>query len=291
MPEIISCSLDTWNVPASLSQQASVMDALEAGQVVLFPNLPFTLSDSERQLCESQIVGASKNISLTPATGALKGCKASEAEIAQLQAMMMRFANSARNLVGHVLAPYAQGVQQARTSFRPVEIAGRQTSWRKDDTRLHVDNFPSSPTQGKRILRVFSNVNPAGQPRKWRLGEPFEQVARQYLGKLPKPVWGSRRVLNALGITKSPRSSYDHYMMHLHDHMKGDLAYQARVGQQLWELPAGSTWMVFTDQVSHAAISGQFALEQTFLLPVNCMQHAERAPLRVLERMMGQALV
>jgi hypothetical protein len=291
MPEIISCPLDTWNVPASPEHQASVIDALEAGQVVLLPNLPFSLSDSERQLCESQIVGASKNISLTPATGILKGCKASAAEIARLQAMMMRFATSTKNLVSQLLPPYAQGAQQARTSFRPVEIAGRETSWRKDDTRLHVDNFPSSPTHGKRILRVFSNINPAGQPRKWRLGEPFETVARQYLAQLPKPVWGSSTVLNALGITKCPRSAYDHYMLQLHDHMKGDLAYQARVGQRLWDFPAGSTWMVFTDQVSHAAISGQYALEQTFLLPVECMRDAGRAPLRVLEQMMGRTLI
>jgi hypothetical protein len=42
---------------------------------------------------------------------------------------------------------------------------------------MHVDNFPSTPTRGKRILRVFTNVNPSGRARVWRMGEPFEQMA------------------------------------------------------------------------------------------------------------------
>ena len=37
------------------------------------------------------------------------------------------------------------------------------------------------------------------------------------------------------------------------------------------DFPAGSTWIAFTDCVSHAAMAGQFRLEQTFLLPVDAM--------------------
>src|SRR2546429_2712052 len=35
--------------------------------------------------------------------------------------------------------------------------------------------------------------------------------------------------------------------------------------------PVGSTWMAFTDQVSHAAMAGQHLLEQTFYLPLTSM--------------------
>ena len=63
--------------------------------------------------------------------------------------MMQRFAASSRALLRNLLPRYETGLLQARTSFRPVEIAGRPTSWRKDDTRLHVDSFSSSPVQGK----------------------------------------------------------------------------------------------------------------------------------------------
>ena len=43
------------------------------------------------------------------------------------------------------------------------------------------------------------------------------------------------------------------------------------------DLPAGSTWLTFTDQVSHAAMAGQYQFEQTFLLPVS--RDAERCPI------------
>jgi hypothetical protein len=43
--------------------------------------------------------------------------------------------------------------------------------------------------------------------------------------------------------------------------------------------------------VSHAAMAGQYQLEQTFLLPVDAMLDGERSPLRVLERLKERALV
>jgi hypothetical protein len=47
---------------------------------------------------------------------------------------------------------------------------------------LHVDAFPSRPIRGERILRVFTNIHPdSTQARVWRVGEPFEDIARRYL--------------------------------------------------------------------------------------------------------------
>ncbi|WP_297835545.1 Kdo hydroxylase family protein [Pseudomonas sp.] len=291
MTAIVSLPITSWDQPISSANQTLAIEALESGNVLLLPQLPFVIHEDERPLLESNVIRGIKNVSLTPSNGTFKGSKGTDAEQRQLQAMMMRFAASTKSLANNLLSPYENGLQQARASFRPVEIAGRPTSWRKDDTRVHVDNFPSSPTLGKRILRVFSNINPENQPRVWRLGEPFEAVAQRYLTSLPKPLWGASKVMNALGITKSPRSAYDHYMLHLHDHMKADLDYQARPSHQEQLFAAGTTWMVFTDQVSHAAMSGQFVLEQTFLLPVEYMQYPAQAPLRVLERLTGRGLV
>jgi hypothetical protein len=56
------------------------------------------------------------------------------------------------------------------------------------------------------------------------------------------------------------------------------------------DFPAGSTWLAFTDQVSHAAMAGQYQLEQTFLLPVAAMIEPDRSPLRILERLKGRRL-
>ncbi len=79
-------------------------------------------------------------------------------------------------------------------------------------------------------------------------------------------------------MTKTPRSAYDALMLQLHDRMKADEAFQKDSPQSRVELPAGSTWLAFTDQVSHAATHGQYQLEQTFLLPVDAM--LDRAALR-----------
>ncbi len=75
--------------------------------------------------------------------------------------MIARFAACAGELVAALFPRYAPYVKRARTSYRPQPAVGRDVSWRKDDSRLHVDAFPSRPNRGERILRVFSNVNPA----------------------------------------------------------------------------------------------------------------------------------
>jgi hypothetical protein len=172
-----------------------------------------------------------------------------------------------------------------------VEVAGRSSSWRKDDTRLHVDAFPSSPVHGQRILRVFSNINPHHSPRTWRLGESFENVANRYMPNIRPPIPGSSQLLKLLKITKSLRTPYDHYMLHLHDSMKADLKYQKEVDQLTFNFPPGSTWIVYSDQASHAAMSGQYMLEQTFYLPVQAMFNESKAPLRMLERITNRPLI
>ena len=290
MTDIISLPIASWDRPCSSAEQALALRSLERGNVVLFPQLRFTMEEDERRLLSPSTAGQGKNVSLDPSSGTLRGSSADAADLELLRGMMKRFAASTKALLGNVLPRYTACSQQARTSFRPVEIAGRPVSWRKDDTRLHVDSFPSSPTRGRRILRVFSNINPHGQARTWRLGESFEGAARRHLPALPGPIWGASHVLGLLGITKGRRSAYDHFMLQLHDRMKADLAYQSEVAQTVHEFHSGSTWIVFTDQVSHAAMSGQYALEQTYHLPVECMQDPSQAPLRVLESLMGREL-
>jgi hypothetical protein len=290
MTDVITSSIATWDQGATASEQELAVDALERGGVLFFPQLSFALQDDEVQFLSPAVAGDGKNVSLDPNTGALRGSSVADADLQRLNSMMARFATSSRGLVRNLLPWYETGLEQARTSFRPVEIAGRQTSWRKDDTRLHVDSFPSSPTQGRRVLRLFTNINPQGGSRHWRLGDSFESVARHYLPSLPGPMWGSSRMLHMLGITKSRRSAYDHYMLQLHDRMKADAAYQSQAAQRTYAFPPGSTWMVYTDLVSHAATGGQYALEQTYHLPVSAMRDPTRAPLRILEGLLGREL-
>jgi len=203
---------------------------------------------------------------------------------------MSRFSDDALAFVQRACPEYMTKVTRGRTSFRPVEIAGRESSWRKDDTRLHIDAFPATPVQGRRILRVFANVNPHGRPRAWRIGDGFASVGERFAPALRLPLPGSGTVLSLLRITKTRRSPYDALMLQLHDRMKEDTAYQRSAPQTSCEFPPGSAWMVFTDAVSHAAMSGQYQLEQTFVLPVDAMIDEQQSPLRILERLKGRRL-
>jgi hypothetical protein len=288
---ITTFDLTRWAGPFDADLRANAQDALESGKVLYFPMLPFSLSDGESGLLTAALSnGRAKNISRDP-DGKMQGDKASPQESVHLALMMSRFAAQARSLVVDLFPGYANAIEQARTSYRPVEIAGRSYSPRNDDKRLHVDAFPSRPQRGQRILRVFSNVHPTGGTRLWHVGEPFEDVAKRFAGQARRPLPLEPWLFELLGITRGRRSPYDYLMLGLHDGAKLDADYQAKAPQIEFAFPAGTSWMCFTDQTMHAAVAGQFALEQTFHLPVAAQARPERSPLKVLEQLTGRALV
>ena len=274
-----------WDAALDPAAATDVTRELEAGKIIFLPRLRFTLQDEEQRfLAQDWIEGGAKNISFDPLAGKLTHTSARGADRAQLAAMVARYAGQARALVFSLCPHYGPHLRAGLASFRPVKTRGRETSRRKDDTLLHVDAFASRPNQGSRILRVFSNVNPGGAPRVWEIGEPFDAVARQFLGRVP-PQWpGSAWLLEKLRVTRGRRSEYDHVMLNLHDRAKLDDGYQRATPRTRVEFPAHSTWVVFTDRVMHAALDGQFLLEQTFYLPVAAMQDARYSPLRILEQ-------
>jgi hypothetical protein len=292
LTHIIPIEIADWSPSLTHEQQVWALHHIENGDVLYFPRLNFTLANDEQPLLSPALLsGKRKNISLDPRRPQLQGNSSEEdADARCIHGMMERFATQAHELLRQLLPNYGAHLLPGRTSFRPMEISGRSGSWHKDDTRLHVDSFPATPVQDKRILRVFSNINPGGKPRAWRIGEAFEQMATRFLPAIAPPLPGSSHFLRALRLTKSRRSAYDHYMLHLHDGMKRNKEYQQQVPQTTFDFPAQSTWMMFTDQVSHAAMAGQHLLEQTFYLPVTAMQKPAQSPLRILEKLTARPL-
>ena len=290
--QILEVNCTDWSASDLSVTRDTLRVALETGKVLFFPNLRFAIEGGETALLDPALADPNrKNISLDPRGGALHGVAGDAVTQSAVRALVARYQTRARLLVDHLVPEYGDALRPAPTSLRLLRVETRHTSWRKDDSRLHVDAFPSRPNRGERILRVFANVNPHGEPRVWRVGEPFEQVARRFLPNIKRQLPGSAWLLNALHITKSPRSAYDHLMLNLHDRMKADLDYQKTCQQETIPFPPGSAWICFSDQTSHAAMSGQFMLEQTFFLPVRAMVQPECAPLGILERLEGRALV
>lgn len=288
MSAIVMLDLAGWRPALTPEAQQSAVRALEEGGVLVLPHVNFALAAGERRFLSPEWSdGRAKNISVDGAT--LKGARGPLADRDELAALITRYARQAGELVTTLFPRYAPYVRKARTSYRPQPAVGRRVSWRKDDSRLHVDAFPSRPSRGERILRVFSNVNPSAA-RVWRVGEPFETMARTLLPRIARPVPGAATALALLRVTRGRRTEYDHLMLGLHDRAKANLDYQRQCPQQIVAFAPRTTWLCFSDQVMHAAVSGQYMLEQTIHLPVAALYDPARSPLAVLQRLTGRAL-
>ncbi len=265
--------------------------AVEAGKVLYFPRLGFAVQPEEQALLrEDTLAPKSRNVSLG-ADGVLKGAAGSAQDQQALAAMVGRFRQQALQLVDDLLPEYKGQLRVAPTSFRPKQVETRAQSVRADDQRMHVDAFPSRPSYGERLLRVFTNLNPHGVPRVWRVGEDFETIARRFLPQAkPYRPWQAK-LLNAVHATKSLRSEYDHLMLQLHDLMKFDEQYQKNGTQVTVPFPPGSVWVCFSDQATHAVMSGQFMMEQTLYLPPGKEVDPQASPLAILTRLVGRPLV
>lgn len=280
-----------WSPAVDAATQADLRRQLEQGAVLYFPDLHFRFEPGEERFLDSRYSdGKSKNINLRATDTAVRGAQGTEQDLADLYRLIHRYAEFSEKLVLSLFPEYGPHMTRAGTSLRPSQIAGRAVSWRKDDTRLHVDSFPSNPLLGKRLLRVFHNIDPEA-PRVWRVGEPFADFAQRFVPKTHGMWPGQAALMKLLHITKRTRSEYDHRMLQLHDLAKADLDYQASVPQQEFHFPPGSTWIVFSDQLLHAAMRGRAMMEQTIYLDPKAISDHTHSPEAVLSRMLSRPML
>jgi hypothetical protein len=280
---------------------------LEQGRIIYFPAPPFELSQDDRDFLLSQKQSAfkgHKNISYRPTTDVLRGADTESPDAAaKLQDVMRRFSKNVTGFLASFLAPYAKDWKLDFASYRPLEEQNRDNSLHKRNDLMHVDAFPSRPTHGGRILRCFVNINPA-RGRVWETTEGFNTIAEKFADDagLRKFAAGASSpasvlvrkfapVFKAVGIKGMDRSAYDKFMLRFHDYLKENNDYQQKWTKYRMEFPPGSCWMVYTDQVPHAVLSGQYAMEQTYIIPLKAMVASELSPARVLEKMCGTALI
>src|SRR5262245_56377895 len=279
------------DVGASPSQPAAwYCDQLERGKVIFFGNVPFGFPQEDRTFLLAQKQTGSrlhKNISYRPASDALNGVSAGSPDRERMHSVMRKFSSESANFVAGFLAPYGGMLKLDFSSFRPLEEQGRDLSLHKRNDLLHVDAFPSRPTHGARILRVFANINPS-VGRVWNVGEPFHDFLPKLMQKKkigPANTLGRSlaHFASKIGLPVPDRSPYDEFMLYLHDWLKENSDFQKNSPKQELVFPPGSSWMVYTDGVPHAAMSGQYALEQTFIIPREALVTPQVAPCQVLE--------
>jgi len=299
-------SIEALPSPGETERRRDYCRQLEAGHILFFPTVPFDLPPEDRTFLISVRQAESayhKNIAYRPAQDRVTGFEAGQVDAERLRAVLRRYSQNVIRFVADFLSPYAQHWRIDYASLRPVEESGRPMPLKKRNDLLHVDAFPTRPTYGRCILRVFTNIHP-NRPRVWVTGPPFETVVDRWVppamlkrlarwARSPARRWG-RTVLGwvrRVGLPVTPRSTYDRFMLWLHDYLKASPDFQANCPKERWEFPAGSTWMCFTDIVPHAVLAGQYALEQTFLIDPATFQTPDRAPIRILESRCGVALV
>lgn len=287
--------------PAPAAFAAWCAGQLERGNVLLFSPGAFRIPEADREFLLRQrqsSAGYHKNIAYRPVEGRLTGVQISSREgAARLEAILRDFSREAARFVREVLAPYGDGIRLDFASFRPIEEQGRPSRQRARNDLLHTDAFPTRPTNGDRILRLFVNLNPSA-PRVWITSETFGPLARRYGrdagldGVARSARSGVFRSLRGFGrqLGLTVRSPYDRFMMGFHNWLKENDAFQRGAVKSRWEFAPGDVWMVYTDMVSHAVLSGQFAIEQTFLVSRHALLDPALSPAGVLERLCGRPL-
>jgi len=292
------------NVAGAAERAGQYCRALEQGGILYFNSIPFEFppDDIEFLLAQKQSgFKGHKNISYRPATDLLRGDAGETPEASQrLRKIMREYSRRVTEFLGRFLVPYAGKWKLDFASYRPVEEHNRDLALHKRNDLVHVDAFPSRPTRGGRILRVFTNINPQ-RNRVWEVTEPFEAIARKFahdagLKDLTAPtparalLRGLAPLLKTVGVPGADRSPYDRFMLRFHDYLKENSDYQRNYPKERIEFPPGSTWLVYTDTVPHAVLSGQYALEQTYIIPLSAMVAPKHAPIRILEEMVGRGL-
>jgi hypothetical protein len=277
-------------------------ELLEKGQIVFFPTLPFHFPAKDQEFLLEQEwteLRLHKNVSYRPAEDVLRGVSGDPRTIERVHSIMRNYSAQVIEFLTKFLAPYATKWILDFSSFRPIEEAGRDLPIHKRNDLLHVDAFPSRPTRGGRILRVFTNLNPK-RPRVWNTTQNFESLARQYANDaglqqiseddsvISRTVqtWGEK-----LGFRGMGRTPYDMFMLRFHDYLKENEKFQASCPKYRMEFPPLSTWIVYTDCVAHAVMSGQYAIEQTLLIPPQALVAPQAAPYRIRVGLAGRPLV
>jgi hypothetical protein len=302
--EVSDYTMRGWSAPAE-ERSRWYCSGLEDGQILFFSDTPFELPAEDREF----LIGARqtsaayhKNISFRPREARVRGLERGSADEGRLGAILAAYSQRVTRFARAFLAPYARGLQLDFASFRSVEERGRDLPLKQRNDLLHTDAFPTRPTNGNRILRIFTNLNPS-EPRVWLTGDPFHVLAPRLASdagledcaEAARSRWRSLsralpRLASALGLPWPDRSPYDRFMLGFHDYLKANKVFQDSTVKSRWEFPPSSTWIVFTDSVPHAVLSGQFALEHTYIVSERDLVLPERSPREVLEKLCGAPL-
>ncbi len=267
--------------------------ALEKGEILYFPVSPLAFAPNDLDFLRAQKQSAAqyhKNIAYRPGEDRVTGYAGTEAD--RMRRVLGEFSRAAQRFLKEFFPYYRFETEYA--SFRPLAEESRPLKPHARNDLLHVDNFPTRPTGGHRILRFFVNLHPE-RDRHWRTGPAFAELAQRFAvpsgliertrGQESRQSWLRR--LARLGLPVVIRPAYDRFMLGFHHWLKDNAEFQSAPGHEEWHFPPLSAWMVYTDTVSHAVLGGQYALEQTMLVRRESLLAPESAPATIVEQLLA----
>jgi hypothetical protein len=297
--------LSTITDTSSPETAALIPAALEANRIVYFPRCPFPLPDAAalrflRVELPSRL--KLKNISYHPEGDRVTGLDADAPTVERTTAVLRDHFAALGSFLRQVMPHLFVGSTGGKCSFRPIQERGRGLKPHASNELVHIDAGAYGATNGDRILRFFVNVN-EHEDRVWASKGSIQDVLERHgteaglfdpAGRLKLRIHkNAADHALSLGVRALARinplarvldsSPYDRAMRRLHNYMKdsGTFKTDSR-GYEEIRFPPGSAWMVFTDGVSHASLSGQFALVTTILVRRGALQHPGYAPYNLL---------
>ena len=286
-----------------------IEDALEAGQVVYFEKCPIDLpteKDLDWLRDGLQATMKAKNISYHPESDSVPRFDADNDTKVRVENLLRAHGKRVADFWRKAVPDYIPGCTFGTTSFRPAEEKGRNLKPRSSNELVHIDAGAYGATNGARILRFFVNVHPE-RDRVWGTKGSFAelmqrhdelwQAARGDHEKVPVrkgpldhlysgAVGAASKIYPLFRVIDS--SPYDRSMRRIHNYMKETESFkQDLTDYQEIRFPPFSAWMVFTDGISHAALTGQYAFISTALVPLENCRNQARTPFGILATASG----
>lgn len=283
-------------------------DALERGAIAYFPESPVRLpTPDDLDFLRQELPGRIKlkNVSYHPEAGKIRGLDSDDAALCErVKRILVKTSEDIAAFLERTAPRLTDDWTVGTCSFRPIEEQGRNLSAHASNELVHVDAGAYGATNGDRILRFFINVNPSVD-RVWatkgnfpdllashgdKAGLDYGGAGSKYLqkGTLDHLLSGTLNALAAAGLPALKvldSSPYDREMRRFHNYMKDTPAFQQQTeGHEEYRFPPFSAWMVFTDMVSHACLSGQFAFVHTSLVRLENCRLPEMAPINILRQ-------
>jgi hypothetical protein len=280
-------------------------DSLERGNIVYFPVSPIPLPEAgDLEFLRTEMPNhlRRKNVSYHPEVDRVVGIHGGREVTERVRDILRRHSRQVAYFLSSALPSLAWRWKVGTSSFRPLQEKGRDLAPHASNERVHIDAGAYGATHGDRILRFFVNANPL-EDRVWITKGAFPEVYGRYAEAarirppnggghdLHERLWnrlysGTLDLLSRCGLPSAKladTSPYDRLMRRFHNFMKDTPEFQETLeGHREFSFKPFSAWMVFTDMVTHACVSGQHAFIDTFVIALSNCRLPACAPYHVL---------